>query len=47
MAVALHHTAVAVEQLERVSGATAWRVSISDRGRITPAPGPVIAGKQR
>src|SRR5262249_12535751 len=46
IAVALHHAAVAGEQLECVNGATAWRVGISDRGRITPAPGPVIAGNR-
>src|SRR6516164_5127299 len=36
VAVALHHAAIAIEQLERMNSAPAWRVSISDGGRIIP-----------
>src|ERR1700741_4773982 len=42
IAVALHDAAIAVEQLERVDGAATGRVGVGHRGRVGPAPRPIV-----
>jgi len=42
IAVALHDAAIAIEQFERVESAATGRVGIGHRGRVGPAPWPIV-----